>query len=301
MLVAIVATMLPSMSHSQAVSFLTLSPDAQHQAMGGTAVASQANAFAIYNNPASIALSESMMEAAVSYNMWQSGGSASDLLALSTYYKSGDRFGMGLSYRSIAKPSYDIYDDTGNYKGEFSPGDMAIDFALSYAITESLAVGATLKYISSELSDSYSGSAVGADIAVTYLLECATIAASFSNIGSVSYEELSYSLPSIFRVGGSYSLMEVGEHSCSANLEVDYLTSESALGIGVGAEYSLRKMIFGRLGYYQSCNDQVLASYLSAGLGVEMQGISLNWSYIIGNPDSSPLAGSMNLSLGYRF
>ncbi len=95
--------------------------------------------------------------------------------------------------------------------------------------------------------------------------------------------------------------MEMGEHSCSANLEVDYLTSESALGVGIGAEYSLRKMIFGRLGYYQSCNDLVLASYLSAGLGVQMQGILLNWSYIIGNPDSSPLAGSMNLSLGYRF
>lgn len=293
---AVVGAFMPLAAAAQAVSFLNISPDPRTQAMGGASVAAEASAFSIYNNPAAIALSEDTFALAASYNMWQVVDASSDLLSFATYYKLGDKFGVGASYRGFAQPSYDIYDDQGNHSGEFSPSDSSFDVALSCAFTDSFAVGVTFKSISSTLGESISGSSFGVDLGVTYILDRATLAASYSNMGSISYDDNSYSLPSIFKVGGSYRALDEGEHSCSVNVQANMLTSESAFGLGVGGEYGFNKMIFARLGYYLSGDDSVMPSYISLGLGVEFSKISLDCSYLIDD-----VISPLNLSLGYRF
>ncbi len=301
-ILAVSILMMPIAALSQAVTFLNISPDAATQAMGGASVASEANAFAIYNNPAAIALSEDKFAIGASYNMWQSAAeTTNNLVTISTFLKTGDKFGIAAAYRSFEKPSYQVYDANGNDKGDYTPKDMALDLGFSYAVIENLSIGLSFKYISSALSDSATGSCMSADLGAAYIFNRATIAASYTNMfGTMTYDEVGYSLPTAFKVGASYSLAESAQHSCKVNLQANYLTEESALGIAVGGEYGFKEAVFVRLGYYNSCDETVASSYLSAGLGVEFAKISLDCSYLVGG-DSSPVAGSMNFALGYRF
>ncbi len=288
---------LPNLASAQALPFLNISPDAQSQAMGGAAVASSASPYSIFSNPSAIAFSEQSCGVGASYNAWQVAGVSSNLISAAAYYKLGDKLGVSAAYRSFGQPSYDIYDDNGNHKGEYSPSDSSIDLAVAYSPLDALSVGLTIGFINSHLSTDISGSSVAINLGVSYIASPQlTLAAAYSNMGSITYGDQSYSLPSQLKVGGSYLALESGSHTCRVNLEADMLTSESSFSLGAGGEYSFNRVIFARAGYHLSTNDQIAPSYISLGAGANYANVSLDVAYLIDDV-ISPLL----LSVGYRF
>ncbi len=292
------AVVIPVTTFAQSLPFLNISPDAASQAMAGASVASEASAFAIYNNASAVALSEDNFAVGASLNTWNVSEVSNKMISAGAFFKVTDKIGIAASYRSFENPEYSMYDDQCAYLGEYTPVDSSIDIALAYAISDNLSIGVTYKTISSKLSDSYSGSASGFDLGATYKLDLLTVGASLSNIGSISYDGGSEnSLPTIAKAGASYKALDSDLLDVLFNAQAEYLTEESALGVALGAQCTIFNSISARAGYYVSGDETIMPSYLSLGAGLDISFCSINASYLV----SEMLGGSLNLSVGVKF
>lgn len=205
---------------------------------------------------------------------------------------------LGLSVSFVNGTGEKIY-VTDAAVDSFRPGDMLLNVGLSYAFLDFMALGVNVKYAKESLWTFNETSGVAADVFVAGKLNDIDFAAGISSVGpkvkgSSSSEE--YNLPSAITLGVGYTLALAEDHSLCARAKADSYFG-GAIAAGFGAEYSYYKMVFVRAGYHYG-GDSVLPTFASAGLGVNISGISLDASYIFA---SDVLGGSFALSAGYRF
>lgn len=300
LVVALVALSLANIN-AQTVPFVFISPDTQTIGMGGASVALDANAFALYNNPASIAMSDKRAAFAASYGIWQPLSSNNSLIGVSGFAKIGDKFGIGISDRHFLYQPYDIMDKTGATFRQFKPAEFAVDLGLSYKLIDMLSIGANLRYISSKLDENSNATALAADVAVTLKTGDISVALAAANLGSkIRYSQVDYSLSSMIKLGAAYKFKFAKNQRVSISAEGDYLLKERAIMAGFGAEYSFRELVMVRLGYHYGDARKAIPSYASAGLGLSFKGISVSAAYLIPF-GASPLKNTLSVSLGYSF
>ncbi len=287
--------------NAQNVSFINISPDTQSMGIGGASVAIGANAFAIYNNPAAMAMSDRTVAFAASYGMWQPQYSNNTLIGVSGFGKIGDKFGIGLSGRYFTHQPFNVTTTTGAIMGQFSPVEYAIDLGASYRVIDILSVGANVRYISSRLGESNVAAAIAADIAVMLKLDDISVALAATNLGSkINYGTADYSLSSMIKAGAAYNLRFAQTQRVSLSAEGDYLLKEKGLMAGFGAEYSYNELVMVRLGYHYGDSEKAIPSYASVGLGLQFAGVSVNAAYLLAS-SGSPLKNTLSFSLGYSF
>ena len=209
-----------------------------------------------------------------------------DMMAgLDARIKLGGKFALTLDGTLFRDRPYDVTTAEGKVKGSFTPSEMIIGIGGDFKAAEFLSVELKAKMFSSTLSEDVKSSAFGADLIVRYLGKGFNLAAGVCNIGTSS-------MPMMAKVGGCY-----GVAGFTATAEADYLFS-GALMAGLGLQYSIKDIVTLRAGYHYGDAEKALPSFVSAGLGVKLSGVKLDFAYVLAN---SNIAGSLMLGLGYSF
>ena len=278
---------------AQALPSLLVGADPTAAATGGAALARPADAFAVDNNAAAMALSSKDFSVAASYGMWAPNTADNMLAGVGFFYKLSDRMALGFSGRMLRDKPYDITSATGQVTGSFAPSDLLAGLGFSFAVTDALSLGVAGRFTSSSIASDMKGTAIGADITAMYSGGNFSAAAGLCNLGTpVSYGGASYAQPMLVRGGGAFSAAGL-----TASLEADYLLS-GALMAGLGLEYCIADLAFIRAGYHYGDAAKALASYASLGLGLQFSGISLDLAFLTA---SDTLGNSLLFGLGYSF
>lgn len=149
---------------------LHISPDARGAALGEQGVATSADIYSQYWNPAKYAFAASRAGLGFSYTPWLSR-ITSDIALMQAvgYYKldKESRHTLGASLRYFTLGKLQTWDEMGNSLGLVSPNEFAFDLSYAVRLSEEFSLSAALRYINSdqELSASNkSASAVVADL-----------------------------------------------------------------------------------------------------------------------------------------
>lgn len=286
---------------AQSVSFVNLSPDARTMGLAGATIALDANAYALYTNPAAMALSNQKMAAGVSYMQWQPNATDGQLVSASGFGKIGQKFAVGLAGRYLNMPSYTISTGEGNLNGTYKPAEYAVELGAAYQLAKGLSIGINARFIQSSLSDNYKDNAFAADVALQYQIKHFSVAAAVTNLGQPMDFGMKQKLPTLAKLGVAYSLPIAEGHRVSFSVEGDYhLTYHKGFMGGVGLEYAFKNWVAVRAGYHLGDELKTIPSYATVGLGFQIAGVSLEGAYIFTGADS-PLKNSFSATLGYRF
>lgn len=279
--------------NGQGVAFVNINPDPASSALAATGVARSADAFAVENNIAAAALSPQRMAASVGYGIWQPRAIDAKMYSAAGFYRPTERLAVALQFKGIAYPAYSIVSEDGRAVGSFSPRELTAGLGLAYSIVDCFAAGVNLRFISSSLAGDSKGSSVAADIAVKYERDAFQAGFSLCNFGSpVRYGNVKYTLPMSARVGAAYSVIGL-----TLSAEADCFL-KGGLAAGVGAEYTFFDTVSLRAGYHYGNSTGALASFASAGLGLNLKGVRLDFAWLAA---SEALRNTMLFSLGYAF
>lgn len=196
------------------VTSLTIAPDARGGGLGDVGVATEADVFSQYWNPAKYPFNVARAGAAMSYTPWlRKIVDDIALINLAGFYRIGDYSAVSASLTYFSLGEVFVDDIT------IKPYEMALDIAYSRMLSERLSAAIALRYIRSDLKYDYAedmspGSAYAADIAMyynKYLMlgsrECLLgLGVNISNIGTkISYDggATNEFLPTNLRIGAS--------------------------------------------------------------------------------------------------
>lgn len=289
----------PSMA--QSATFTLIPYDTHSTSMANSSVALYATPFALWNNGASTLFSEESFQAGASYGIWQPSQLDNRILTAAGYYRIGEKVAISAGYRNISYSPYDIVDDNGNIKTKFTPSEMEISAGLSYKLLPAMGLYANVNYISSVLGSNNSATSVGADAGIYVDLKALKLGLAIVNIGGeLNYGgENAYPLPTMAKIGVSTTQI-FDKNAISGSIEGDYIISASSLALSLGVEYKWNKMVRINCGYHYGDKENI-PSYLSFGGGLDIVGIKLGATYIIGTSNDSPINGSIMCTLAYAF
>ena len=287
--------------NSTALSFLSRNSDPVTLSMGGASLAtSHSPAYSLFCNPSAMAFSEKKLDIAASFSSWQPEGAASKVIDFGASGCFG-KFGIsaGISYGK--GDEYEVYSESGDKSGTFSPSEMAAGVGLSYRIVKFLSAGVNLKYASEKLSKDDSYNAFAADVLLTAKLDGFRIAAGARNIGSKvkASDGTSFSIPSSIAAGVSYGHTFAEKHSILASVNADYYF-ESGATESIGVAYTYNNLVSVRGGYCNASDKAPGASFASVGAGVQFLGIRIDAAYLIAGSDS-PMKNTLSVGLGFSF
>ncbi|MDB5269076.1 MAG: hypothetical protein JWP58_2116 [Hymenobacter sp.] len=141
-----------------AVPILTLSPDSRASAMGEAGVATSPDANSAYFNAGKLGFVPYKYAASISYSPWlRNITDDMSLSYLSGYAKVGPRsaFSGSLMYFDLGQIDYRT--GTNLPAGSFNPKEYAVSVSYGLQLTDHFGVGASARYIRSNLVGAYSG------------------------------------------------------------------------------------------------------------------------------------------------
>lgn len=251
---------------------LKIAPDARSVALGEAGVAGSQGAIAVFHNPALLVYTNHN-EAAFGYTDW--------LLDLSlqtgALLFSGNRYALALSFNVFNTPDIELRalpaDDP---LGTFSAHDLAAGFSFAYLLNESLALGATARYLNQQI---YTESAYGLsfDLGAGYTLNSAgfTVGAAIRNLGQMSnLNEEKSTLPTNAIIGISGEFIRTGEFGLRGLGDVQgYLDDD--VRVHAGLEGSWKEHLFLRAGYQTGSELRTF----SGGIGVAWKAYRFDYAY----------------------
>ncbi len=160
-----------------AVPFLTVAPDSRAGAMGDAGVATSPDVYSMHWNPAKFAFIENDFGAAFSYTPWLRNLIDDINLAYLSGYMRIDNYQViaaSLTYFSLGEIIFTNM--AGQYDGQFTPNEFAVDAAYSRLFSETISGGLAFRYIRSDLTGgqfvggmaSRAAQAFAADVSVYY-------------------------------------------------------------------------------------------------------------------------------------
>jgi len=316
LLAILILTLAAGSVYAEAVSitvpWLTMDPGARPGGMGKAFVAIADDVHATYYNPAGLAFQPGHMVAAMH--------SDRSIDQNNIYY---DYLGYAHNFENIGTFAISaLYSNAGEVaKTKDSPQPYAYmsvyGFALnlSYAypiISDSLALGGTVKYIYDHLSDSDSAAAIAGDIGMLWKTPLPKLSVGFNimNLGSdLTYrvdDGVPQPLPRLAKVGLAYEIPFEDEFN-EMRFAVDYskylVGLESAVGselaegvIGVGAEYWYGGIVGLRVGYYYDDAGHVEGT--SFGVSLQYGGFQFDFAQ---QPEGELFGMQNRFSFSYRF
>jgi hypothetical protein len=189
--------------------------------------------------------------------------------------------GLGVTFFDYGK--FDRASEFGEKQGEFGASDILVTASAAHKIRPNINGGVSLKFLNSTI-DSYSASAIAADLGVLYHTgyQDWSVGAGVYNVGFATSAFLKEKdkLPTSYRLGVSAPL----EHlPVRVSLAADYSDKESIRGAG-GLEFTFSQYLQGRVGYNSvgidqrlGLNSDALAGF-SGGVGIHVKGISVDYA-----------------------
>lgn len=226
-----------------AVPFLSITPDSRAGGMGDAGVATTPDLNAQHWNPAKFAFMESEMGVALSYSPWLRNLVDDINLAYLTGYKRIDdvqTISSSLRYFSLGDIVFTS--EYGQYMGQQSPNEFAVDFGYSRQLSEILSGSVAVRYIRSDLTggqlingvESNAGNSYAADVAFYMYNEFRanrrdnifSAGINIQNIGAkISYTdgEVKDFIPTMLRLGAAYTTEMDAYNSFTFSVEADKL------------------------------------------------------------------------------
>lgn len=226
---------------STAVSFLTITPDSRHGAMGDVGAATSPDANSQYLNPSKYAFVEGKLGVSVSYTPWlRKLVNDINLAYLSGYYRIDNNQVIGSSLRYFSLGDIALSDQIGSNLMTVRPNEFALDFSYSRKLSDYFSGGVALRLIRTDLAGGFTqetytpGNAFSTDVSFFYnkkwkgTAQTKTIAAgiNLSNIGSkISYNDGQNKLflPANLKLGATYTTEFDNLRSLSFSLDLNKL------------------------------------------------------------------------------
>lgn len=142
-----------------AVPFLTITPDSRAGSMGDVGVATSPDANSAFWNPGKLNFIDKPYGASVSYTPWlRKLASDVHLTNISGYYKLGKQQAVSANFTYFNLGSLQFTDVNGNNVAQFNPAEMSLYATYSRALSENFGVGASLRWIHSNLAGNFTNS-----------------------------------------------------------------------------------------------------------------------------------------------
>ena len=213
---------------STGMPILLISPDATASGMGDAGVASTPDAYSAHWNNAKYAFIDGDIGLSLTYTPWLRNLKVGDmnLLYLGGYYRINKRSVAAASLTYFTLGDMDNTDVDGNIIGNIHPNEFAFDVTYALMLTENLSLGASGRFIRSDLTNgadisdgsghtsTHSANSLAADVGLYYdghidKEQSYGLGMFISNLGA----KLSYSdddndkefLPANLRIGGRYT------------------------------------------------------------------------------------------------
>lgn len=212
--------------YMSAMNFLAIPADAKSAGAGNTGVASSADPYSHYHNPAKYLFGGSeKYGASVFYSPWmrKSGVNDMGLYAVSGYGRFDSLQTVSTSFRYFSLGKIEYLDDVAQPLGVYGSYELAFDAAYSRKLSSVLSAAIAMRYARSTLTASGmspdntgSGQAFAADVYLYYhrmvslgaMPSALTLGLGVANLGTkVSYGSgQSYFLPAQLKLGGGLSM-----------------------------------------------------------------------------------------------
>lgn len=226
-----------------AVPFLSITPDSRAGGMGDAGVGTTPDVSSQHWNPAKYAFMESDMGVGLSYSPWlRALVDDINLAYLSVYKKIDDVQAISSSLRYFALGDIVFTSNQGEFMGQQSPNEFAIDFGYTRLLSEQFAGAVAIRYIRSDLTGgqlvngvpTHAGNSFATDVAFYWHKEFRanrkdnifSAGINIQNIGSkISYTEgeVKDFIPTMLKLGASYTTEIDQYNSFSFSIEANKL------------------------------------------------------------------------------
>ena len=241
-----------------AVPFLSITPDSRAGGMGDIGVGTTPDVNSLHWNPAKFAFIESDMGVGLSYSPWLRALVDDINLAYLTGYKRLDDLQViSASLRYFALGDIIFTSEFGEFQGQQSPNEFAIDFGYTRQLSDYFSGAVAVRYIRSDLTggqlvngvETHAGNSFASDVAFYYLNEFRanrkdnifSAGINIQNIGSkISYTdgEVKDFIPTTLKLGMAYTTELDPYNSFSVGIEANKLLvptpAKDTTGIGGG-------------------------------------------------------------------
>ena len=136
-----------------AAPFLLIIPDARSGAMGDIGVATSADAFSLFHNPAKMAFSDRQVRAGITYSPWLRN-LTDDIFTGSVSYMNrfSENAAWGADFKYFSLGQIDLTDSGGNPTGTINPNEFVFTGSYALKLSETFSMGVSLKYLRSNLA-----------------------------------------------------------------------------------------------------------------------------------------------------
>jgi len=258
----------------------------------GGAYSTFTDADSLVINPAGVSLATSK-EVSFAYTKWLVDTSYGYLsFVLPTGIGS---FGLSVSYFTAGE--IDEYDANGNPTNKtFTANGVLSSLAYSRKLNEKILVGIAGKFYSETIDDK-SATSPSADIgSIVVLNEKIKLGVAVQNLfGSIKFIKQEDKLPLLFKVGGSYRIIDNLVSAIDINLPTD-----NNVAVNIGVEYNIKLSDFiipVRVGY-NTATDTLIGFSLGIGfIYKDIVGINLAWTPSVSELDQQLL----NAGVSFKF
>ncbi|WP_088323592.1 type IX secretion system outer membrane channel protein PorV [Polaribacter tangerinus] len=136
-----------------ATPFLLIVPDARAGGMGDIGVATTADGFSLFHNPAKIAFSDRQIKTGITYSPWLRNLTDDIFIGSGSYInRFSENAAWGADFKYFSLGQIDLTDSQGNNNGSINPNELVFTGSYSLRLSETYAMGVSLKYIRSNLA-----------------------------------------------------------------------------------------------------------------------------------------------------
>jgi hypothetical protein len=136
-----------------ATPFLLIVPDARAGGMGDMGVATSADAFSLFHNPAKIAFSDRQIKAGLTYSPWLRNLTDDIFVGSGSYInRFSENAAWGADFKYFSLGQIDLTDNSGTSLGSINPNEFVATGSYALKLSETFSMGVSLKYIRSNLA-----------------------------------------------------------------------------------------------------------------------------------------------------
>ena len=296
-------------------AFLKVGVGARSAGMGSAVTTNAGDVEQVFWNPAGIALKDEQLQVALSYNDWlagikQNAGSVSyNIEGIGTVALGLITFGV-----SDIPANRDPFNDPST-SSTYDYMDVAAQVSFARYVTDRLALGITIKYISEKIDD-LTATAVAFDVGSLYHIGVMDwkIGARLNNVGSdIKYYDYASSIPITFSMGSS--IMPINTDAQKARVALDVVKQQDYLPyFNFGAEYEIENALALRAGYkfnYSGVEDPGRTSRnpikttvegwsIGGGVHVNLSGYDIRFDYAFTGMEILTNVHRFSLHLGWK-
>lgn len=273
----------------------------QSTGLGGVSNVNGANAFSVYENSSSAALSEKKFELGLQYSPWAKNltkGMDRDNLMMNAagYYSINDnnKILAGFSYYAPGGNKMYMVDENGNILGdEIRTKYFSFNIGYAYRINNNLGVSAGVSY--ANWNDGFNGNSnmVAFDLGVTDRIMFKSgnrfidIAFRMNGWGITTGLE-GYKTPGFVSIGGMYNSRLAEKHLVRVGSMLEYrCLDETGFRASFGGEYGFNDILFLRAGYNFVNDYNKQNGFTSLGVGTRiLDKVQIDFAYLMANKES---------------